>query len=79
MDKTQLVAECSRLLAEISSVTSKNRILENRLADKITRQRNLSQQVSDTKKANSKLSAIINSLQDEQYITADAAENLKVN
>lgn len=79
MDKAQLVAECSRLLAELSNVTTRNIDLEAKLADKIIRQRNLSQQVSDSKKANSKLSSIINSLRDEQYITAEAAEILKVN
>lgn len=79
MDKDELVAECSRLLVKLSEASAKNIELERKLKDKISRDKNLTQQVLDTKKANQKLKNIVNDLKDNQYISAEAADILKVN
>lgn len=79
MEKDELVAECTRLLNELTKAKNKVNVLESSLEAKNTRQKNLSQQVCDTKKSNEKLKNLLNNLRDEQYISAEAAEILKVN
>lgn len=79
MDKDELAAECSRLLVELSKMIAKNIELEKRLNDNISRQKNLTQKLLDTKKSNQKLKNIVNGLKDDQYISQEAADALKVN
>lgn len=79
MDKDELVAECCHLLLKLSEATAKNIELEKKLKDKISRDKNLTQQVLDIKKANHKLKNIVNDLKEDQYISTETADILKVN
>lgn len=78
MGKAELVAECSRLLLSLTKANAKIDQLEQHLTAKNNRDKKLTQQVLDTKKANEKLKNIVNALRDEQYITEEAANILKV-
>lgn len=50
-----------------------------KIEKKNVRDKNLTQQVLDTKKSNQKLKNIVNNLQEEEYITPEIAQILKVN
>lgn len=78
MEKNELVAECSRLYVELTKLQTKYHTLQIKLGEKATREKNLTQQVLDTKKANQKLKKIVNDLRDESFINVETAEILKV-
>lgn len=78
METNELVAECTRLYIELTKLQAKYHTLQIKFGEKSTREKNLTQQVSDTNKANQKLKKIVNDLRDENVINAETAEILKV-
>lgn len=78
MSKDELVSECSRLLLKITKVEAQHLFLQKKFQEKAVREKNLTQQVRDTKKANNKLRDILKELQDGRLINAETAQLLKV-
>lgn len=79
MDKVDLVAECNRLHLALSKANARIYDLQNKLEGKVTRIKNLAQQVSDKDKSKRRLQEIVDGLRDAEHISEETVTLLKVN
>lgn len=75
---TSLESLCLQLQMQLSKVTAENYDLKQKLKESSHRMRNISQQVRDVKSAKKKLEELVSSLRNDEYISEQAAEVLKV-
>lgn len=79
MDKADLVAECNRLHLALSKANAQIFDLQDKLKGKVTRIKNLAQQVSDKDKSKQRLQEIVDGLRDAEHISEETVALLKVN
>lgn len=78
MDKQLLIAECGRLHRALSQSTALNYDLRTKINEKDIRIRQLVQKVNTRERAKQKLQKIVDDFIDEQKISGETAEILKV-